>query len=520
MKSKRTILSSILLGIGLSFLSAEGADEGPSRYGKTPHQKQKHGRLIHEYSLKKPAPEKPEPTEEQATNKATINDFLVTLTKEVPEAASVGETIDWQYRVTAKHQDLAEVVVVDTIAPGMKYTSSTPEAQKNGDSLTWKFPLKSRETKVLKAKIKLTETGELSSCVTLTALPQDCAATIVGAPKLIITKKGPETTTLGESVSFNIVVKNEGTSDARNVVITDTVPKGLEHADSQNTLKYNVGNLAPGDSKSLDIPLITKARGRHCNAATVEADNATPVHDEACVTVNDPQLKLVKTGPKQAFILKTATYAIQIQNTGDVDLTQVTIRDKIATPMQLITAQGAKVEANTATWTLDKLTAGSQKEFSIKVKNAAKGNFCNTASAAASNYNVSSSATTCTEWEGVPALLLEVIDTEDPLTIGDKTTYKIAVTNQGSAPDKNIRVTVKIPPEFKLLPSKGAAPLADESTTTNVIFKPYSVLNPGQKIEYEIVTQGIKKGDARLEVQLSSDFLKKPVPEVESTQVY
>ena len=83
------------------------------------------------------------------------------------------------------------------------------------------------------------------------------------------------------------------------------------------------------------------------------------------------------------------------------------------------------------------------------------GTYCNQVSAASAAYGLSESDEACTEWAGYPALLLEVIDTEDPLLIGEETTYIIQVTNQGTATDTNVVLDVQLPAELKLLSAAG-----------------------------------------------------------------
>ena len=530
MKSKCILLSSILLGIGFYFVNLSTAqadsqvDEGSyqqdkvshqnhydqhdapkqkhyqhqapshSHYGRIPHQKQKHGRLIHDNEKRlRVTSAKPARVSKKDTNKAVIKDYLVTLIKEVPESASVGEEVYWQYCVTAHHQDLAEVVVVDSIPAGLQYISSDPPADENADRLTWKFPLGAGEKKNLSVKLQTTGTGELGSCVTLTALPQGCASTFVGSPKLTIDKSGPEKADVNQKVDFHIMVKNEGTAAAHNVVITDMIPEGLAHEDGQSMLTYDVGTLAPGDYKKVSIPLTVKAGGKHCNTAKVEAANIeAAVQDDACFTVHQPGLSVVKKGPESEYLRKTTTYTIQVQNTGDVALTNVAVTDNVVSPMQLISAEGAEITGNTAKWTLPTLEVGAQENLTIMVKNTQAGDYCNSVSAVASNYNVSASDKACTQWQGVAAILLEVIDIEDPIRVGEATTYKISVTNQGSASDGNIRIAVKIPPELKLLTATGPAPLAAESNDSLVVFSPYEALTAGQKIDYYIEAEGLQ----------------------------
>ena len=44
----------------------------------------------------------------------------------------------------------------------------------------------------------------------------------------------------------------------------------------------------------------------------------------------------------------------------------------------------------------------------------------------------------CTVWRGYAGLLLEMIDTVDPIQVGEMTDYVITITNQGTADDTNI----------------------------------------------------------------------------------
>ena len=49
---------------------------------------------------------------------------------------------------------------------------------------------------------------------------------------------------------------------------------------------------------------------------------------------------------------------------------------------------------------------------------------------------------------------------------------------------------------------------------------PYPVLQPKQAIEWQIQAKAVQAGDSRLFVDLTSELLKKPVKEEESTHVY
>jgi len=68
---------------------------------------------------------------------------------------------------------------------------------------------------------------------------------------------------------------------------------------------------------------------------------------------------------------------------------------------------------------------------------------------------------------------------------------------------------------------EGAARGAQGSIQGNrVVFQAYPVLQPKKKVKFTILSKGVTIGDSRLKVELTSELLKKPVTEEESTHVY
>ena len=511
-------------GVHAGFFRSENPPPASSNFLETSsHHKTKHGRLSRRDKEGKATAEASEAsiTEVKKTpqSKAVINEGLVHLVKEVPSAAAVDQVIDTTYLVAAK-SDLAEVTLTDTIPPDMEYVSSEPEAQVTGDTLKWVFPLKDGKTKSINVKLKAKGTGEHGSCATITAIPEACTTTLIGKPVLTLVKSGPANPiVLGTPVDFNIVVKNEGNSPAEQVVVTDTIPAGLAHSSGEKQLKFDLASLEPGATKTFNVKLNTTARGKPCNTARVDAANADSAKDDVCILVVQPGLKVTKEGPEKTLIGKTATYNIVVENVGDIDLQNVTVVDKLPSQATIVSASGAQVQGNTATWTIPSLPAAAKKNFSLVGKGTQLGKYCNEVAAKAPANNIESSDNACTTWTGLPALLLEVIDTNDPLLVGEQTTYIIKVTNQGTAPDTNIGLTVNLPSQISQVSLSGASQTKAKSQKS-ITFAPYPVLKPKETIEYRVVAKGAKEGDARLEVMLTSDLLKTPVPEVEATQVY
>jgi uncharacterized repeat protein (TIGR01451 family) len=454
-----------------------------------------------------------EARKEAAGSALTIRTGLVDLTKRVPAAAALGETFCYDIVATAV-QDAGNVVITDTVPDGATFVSSEPSAAKEGNLLTWRMPVMQRgETKTIKVCVKADREGELVGCPTITAVPRGCVSTFVGKPMLAITKTGPETALLGADITYNIVVANRGTSLAKDVVVTDALPEGLTHASAQSTLTFNVGDLAPGQSKAISVPVKAAKRGKHCNPAVASSSNAGKVNAEACTVVTQPGLRVAKVGDKEQFLGRNARYTVTVTNTGDMALSSVLVTDTAPDATTIVSADGASVSGRTATWSIPELKAGETRSFNVVLTSQTAGTHCNGVTAAAAG--VRDSAQACTLWRGQAAILIEVVDDPDPIQVGGTTTYTIRVTNQGTADDTNVRITANFPRE--ITPTQAAGGAIDGQT---VKYQPVARLAPKQSITYTINARGAAAGDARLKVLLDSDLLKTPVTEEESTHVY
>lgn len=447
-----------------------------------------------------------------------VDKYLVRLEKSAPAMVSLNEPFDYNYTVIAKDK-VKKVVVEEEIPAGAKYVSSDPEAEVNGSNVKWTlYNLEKGDNVALKLTVNPTQVADLSNCAQITAYPDACTTTSVGVPELAIVKTTPnEQVMLGADVPWNITVTNTGNFCAYDVVVTDTLPAGVSHASGQRVLTSELGTLAPGESRDISVNTEVTATGEHCNVAVVESSNAGSAKDDACISVVEAGLEVVKEGTPMQFVSKEASYNIKVTNTGDVPLTDVVVTDTVPSQNKLIAARGAQTNGNTATWTTS-LGAGESKSFEVKVIGLEGGTYCNQVSATSAEYGLSGSDEACTEWRGYPALLIEVIDTQDPLLVGEQTTYVIQITNQGTAPDTNVKVDAYLPPQLKMISAAGDS--QGRISGKKVSFDAYPVLNAKEIIEFRVVAEAIAEGDARFNAEMISDLLRTPVPEVESTQVY
>jgi uncharacterized repeat protein (TIGR01451 family) len=432
----------------------------------------------------------------------------------MPREVTLGETFEYQLVLNAQ-ECVDNVVVTDQVPEGATFVRSEPAAEAAGNLLTWRLnQMDVGQNGTIRVWLKADREGALTSCATVHADPRVCATVMVGKATLEIQKSGPETALLGSMVNYNITVSNNGTSVAKGVVVTDTVPDGLESTGGQKEITYEVGDLAPKQSKAITLSLKAATRGKHCNTAVATATNAERVSAEACTTVLAPGLKLAKSGDQERFLGRQASYKIVVSNTGDTALTDVVVTDVAPTATSIVSASGATVSGNQAVWRLATLPAGEERSFDVVLTSMTAGNHCNTANVTAAG-GLLANAEACTVWRGVGAVLLEVVDDPDPIQVDEQTSYTIRVTNQGTADLTNIGVVAQY--DEKVTPVSSA-----EGTVNgqNVQFPVVARLAPKQSITYTIKAKGAKVGDSRTKVSLTADILGAPVVEEESTHVY
>jgi uncharacterized repeat protein (TIGR01451 family) len=442
--------------------------------------------------------------------------------KGMPREVRMGANFDYQLVITnLTSSKLDDVVVKETLGPGMKLVGSTPEAKLSGDSLTWILgDMAPNEKKVIKLTASPTKEGSLSSCAEVEYNTKLCSSVAVTSPKLKLTKQGPAEVLRCDEITYTFEVANTGTGTIPNVKVSDTLPAGLAAADGRKVLEFNVGNLAAGQSKSLTAKVKAEKTGKYENKATAVGDGGVQADSNVvATTVRQPALKITKNCPAKAYGGTKVDYEITVTNVGDAEARQCTVEDQLPGNCTVNSASdGGKAAGGRVTWDLGTLAVGASKKLTLSVTPQAMGMFRNTAVAKA--YCADAVSAACeTDVQGLPALLLEVVDLTDPVKVGAETVYEITVTNQGTATDTNIRVWAELHSSQSLVSATG--PTANQVAGGKIGFDPLAKLAPKEKVTYRVTVKGLKPANARFKVAMISTALDpENVEETEATQIY
>ncbi|MFN4260442.1 MAG: hypothetical protein ACK4RK_14200 [Gemmataceae bacterium] len=449
----------------------------------------------------------------------------VLLDKVAPPSVLLGEEIP--YTITVRNTGKVEtqaVTILDTIPDGLLYLRSEPTAQMEEDQLVWTLPgLSPGQAQTVQAVFRTTRPGPVQNrarAVTPEG-PGDekSVTTLVTVPQLQVVKTGPPLAVLGMPVPYQITVSNPGDGPAHNVVLTDQFDDGLEHDSGANPIRLEIGTLAPGANKTVTLSLTPRVMGRLVNRVVAVADGNLRAESEHAIEVQRAQLRISKTGPAMRYIGRPAIWEIQVQNPGDVPLTNVVVRDQLPPELVFTSAgQGGTFTDGQVVWNLGTLQPEETKIVEVTTR-------CERMTPRALNVAVASAdpglqvqAEAAIEILGLPAFRLEVDDVDDPVAVGGRTSYQITVTNQGSLAGNGVRIVAQIPPQMRAINANG--PTRATISGATVTFPPVDGLEPGQALTYIVEVECLTEGDVRFRAELSATSLLAPVVEEESTTIY
>lgn len=451
---------------------------------------------------------------------------VVYLQKMGPCSGRVGQ--EYCYTVKATNltkRKVKDVEVVQTLPKNFEIKSSDPEmgSGSGGGVAKWFLgELGPEETKEIHVCGVPTQSGNMPFCTDVTyKLPELCLDPLITEPKVTIAKRAPSEVLLCDMIPVTFVVTNTGTGLATNVKVRESLPQGLKAQDGKTDVELDVGSLKPGESREVTLTVQAEKTGTFNNSATVVAEGGLSAESNTTTTtVKQPVLTIAKTGPDKVFLGRNISYDIVVTNEGDGVAAATIIEDAIPANTSVASAtEGAMMSGSIVTWNLGTLQPQDSRKVRVTFTPRDIGVVKNTATVKA-NCAEAVSASASTEVSGIAAILLEVIDVEDPIEVGGNETYVITVTNQGSETGTGIKVTCVLEDTMQYVSSSGPTNAAVSADGKTITFESLPTLASKAKATWNVVVKALSEGDTRFKVTMSEDCLTRPVEETEATHFY
>ncbi|MCB9857536.1 MAG: DUF11 domain-containing protein [Phycisphaerales bacterium] len=411
------------------------------------------------------------------------------------------------------------VVLVESIPSGFAVASISPEpTEKTGTTATWKIgSIAPRETKTVTFKGAATGLGELRGCANVTFSTEFCSSIRVVEPALELIKEAPAEVILCDPIPYRVIVRNTGTGVAEDVRIDDQLPSGLMTAEGQTSVVMNAGTLMAGQAREFTFSVRGSRTGVYTNTAVATEKGGQRAEASATTRVLQPVLQVTKSCPSERLLKFNAQFAITVTNVGDAPARNTILTDRFPAGLTFSGASdGGQLEGGLINWSLGTIEPGASRTVTVDAVCNQKGDFRNTV--VAKSYCSEASAECSMRVKGVPAILLECIDVEDPIQVGQNITYIITILNQGTEVGTNVVIECEFPAEEEYVTAEG--PTQHSVSGKIVRFEPIPVLAEKESQRYRVVGKGTGTGDIRFRVRLTSDQISPAVNEEESTHIY
>ncbi len=444
---------------------------------------------------------------------------LVVVHVRVPASVGVGQELT--YRITVENQSRAaahHVLLRNPLPAHARFVRAEPEPTARDPELLWQFgTLAGGARKEVTLVLAAEGTGDIKNCARVQFEHGQCVTTKVAKPGISLRKTGPTQALLYDHLTFQLTVTNTGPTELTNVVVTERLSPGLEHA-LGGGLKWVVGTLVPGQAQVLDYQAIAKQAGRLSAKAAVTANGGLRDEAESTVTVTEPKLAVRITGEANRLVNAGTPYQITVTNAGQAPLANV--RVTLPVPAQLAVAAatpGARAARGEVQWLLGPLAPGASRAVDVVLRAQAAGEYRLQANATADRGLKASDAVTTT-FTGVPALTLDLVVSDDPVEVGRETRYRVTVRNPGTQPVTQVRVVATLPEQLTVV--KASGPADHRKDGPKIVFEPLTI-QPKQEVRYEVLARAVKPGDVRVRVDLTAEQLTAgAVTQVVSTTIY
>lgn len=446
--------------------------------------------------------------DDQASVTVVAQAANLSLVKTVDKASpNIDENITFTLTVSNAGPDTATgVEVTDRLPTGIAFVSiNPPGASYNSSTGLWQvgsIPANSQSS--LQITGTVTSIGDKTNVAEITASDQfdpnstpgngntneDDYASIVISPQTAdlrlaktVNNDRPD---VGDTVTFNIAVTNDGPDTATNIVVQDTLGPGLTFVNAsqsqgnfnQGNSQWSVGSLSRGVTATLQITARVESIGTKENSAEIiAADQFDPDstvnngvlaeddQDNATVTPSSANLSLTKSVSNATpSINEEFTFTIIVNNAGPDTATNVVVEDVLPPGISFVGANASQGSYNSANgrWNVGSIASGRTASLVITATPVSDEPQTNTAQIFASdqfdpnstpNNNVANEddqESVSITPQSADLSLTKGVSDQSP-NVGDNITFTLVVANDGPSAADDIRVRDVLPPQVSFV---------------------------------------------------------------------
>jgi uncharacterized repeat protein (TIGR01451 family) len=330
--------------------------------------------------------------------------------------------------------------------------------------------------------------------------------------------QSPATMNLNQPATLKLIVKNIGSDDALNVVVTDLLPDGVEFVSSQTNLTrhpsnasllvFQIPTLTHGTERVITFKVKPTKQGSFDHAATVTFLTGS----KSRTLVHAPQLKVdQKVSTPKVLKGQQVEFKVSVTNIGDGPARNVAIQAKLSPGLRPGSVKAGD-EHMMYELMLPVLDSGQSEELDPLVADALLGGDQSCTVTATSpdviphNKDTAENVKTVTVVEPKLELVLAAPAQRVTDSIGS---YKVTLQNPGTAPARKVGVVVTLPISGRLM-NKPADAVYDPATRRlKWTLDQVDVGAPPQTFKFDLKMGGVGDYQVTAEARAEGGLLKK-----------
>ncbi len=448
----------------------------------------------------------PDPSDNSDTETTTVERSAdVSITKsDSADPIDVTDPLTYTLEVSnAGPSTATDTVVTDPLPAGMTFVSATPttgSCAESGGTVTCSLGTLApgaTETITIDVIADPASAGTPDNTATASTTTPDPdpsndeateSTTVVAQADLSIAKiDSSDPIDAGSPLTYTIDVRNDGPSEATNVVVTDPLPAGTTFVSATaggshagGTVTWSLGTMASGDSATLQVTVQVDAdrAAALSNTATVVSDVNDPDPGDNSATEgtgvgSSADLSIVKSDAVDPVAAgDDVTYTLTVTNDGPSVAQDVEVSDALPAGVSFVSATpttgSCGFAGGTVTCDLGNLGPSDTETITLVVTTSVDGTLSNTATVSSSTTDPAPGNDSDDESTTVTPVVdvsVAIDDAPDPVLAGESLTYTLDVANDGPSSAGDVSVTLPLPAGVSFVSTTGGGVLAAGTVT-------------------------------------------------------
>ncbi|MBX3419108.1 MAG: DUF11 domain-containing protein [Pirellulaceae bacterium] len=329
--------------------------------------------------------------------------------------------------------------------------------------------------------------------------PGEAALEGLQRPSLTIEKIAPQEIQVNQIAKFKIVVRNVGQVAATEVIVSDQIPAGAElvganpsaeNRTSDGKIQWNLGRIAAGDEKSIELEIRPTRPGEIGSVAQVTFSTQA----SARTRVTRPELAIEHSGPAKVLIGNQVPLRFVVHNRGDGPATDVLLLERVPNQLKF------NDEFRDLEYPVGTIPPGKSKEINLSLTAVEAGRFNNVvmvtgAGGLESRHQI--------EIEVVAPQLEGEISGPTRRFLKREASHKFTISNSGTAPASNLDIVARLPRgvQFVSANNRGQYDPGSHSVYWSLV-----ELTPSQSANVELSTLPVETGNHEIEFRTTADL--------------